>query len=129
MLSSTSTIIDKGWSFTQLASEKFKDVKPEWEDCKVPTQTHVELKRLGKIPDPYKGLNEWAVQCKLASCHHDNADDIGVGEADWAFKTTFKVSKEQLKDPQADLVFEGLDTFCDISLVCQSTRQKGYQAD
>jgi beta-mannosidase len=65
MLSSTSAIIDKGWSFTQLASEKFKDVKPEWEDCEVPTQTHVELKRLGKIPDPYKGLNEWAVQCKL----------------------------------------------------------------
>lgn len=42
---------------------------------------------------------------------------IGVGEADWAFKTTFKVTKEQLAEPHADLLFEGLDTFCDISLV------------
>lgn len=45
------------------------------------------------------------------------ADQIGVGEADWAFKTTFNVSKEQLAEPHADLLFEGLDTFCDISLV------------
>jgi hypothetical protein len=42
---------------------------------------------------------------------------VGVGEADWAFKTTFKVTKEQLAEPHADLLFEGLDTFCDISLV------------
>jgi len=64
MMSSTDTTISEGWSFTQLKSEKFKDVKPDWEECKVPTQTHVELKRLGKIPDPFKALNEWAVQCK-----------------------------------------------------------------
>ena len=42
---------------------------------------------------------------------------IGVGEADWAFKTTFDVTKNQLAEQHADLLFEGLDTFCDISLV------------
>lgn len=59
----SSVTLDQGWSFTQLPSDKFKDVKEDWQGCKVPTQTHVELKRLGKIPDPFKGLNEWAVQC------------------------------------------------------------------
>lgn len=68
MMSSTSTTIEKGWSFTQLASDNFKDVKADWEECKVPTQTHVELKRLGKIPDPFKALNEWAVQCMFFPC-------------------------------------------------------------
>jgi beta-mannosidase len=48
----------------------------------------------------------------------NEADVKGVGEADWAFKTTFQVTEEQLKDDHADLVFEGLDTFCDITLVC-----------
>lgn len=67
MLTSTSTTLSKGWSFTQLQSDKFKDVKADWQTCKVPTQTHVELKRLGKIPDPFKALNEWAVQCESAS--------------------------------------------------------------
>ena len=121
MISSTNTTIEKGWSFTQLSSDKFKEVKPDWQTCKVPTQTHVELKRLGKIPDPFKALNEWAVQCMSASSGNQVlADHIGVGEADWAFKTSFQVSEEQLQDDHADLVFEGLDTFCDISLVSQS---------
>lgn len=63
----TSVEINKGWSFTQLKSDKFKDVTEDWQSCKVPTQTHVELKRLGKIPDPFKGLDEWAVQCEWFS--------------------------------------------------------------
>jgi beta-mannosidase len=74
MMSSSNTTIEKGWSFTQLQSDKFKDIKPDWQECKVPTQTHVELKRLGKIPDPFKALNEWAVQCKIFSIY-DEADE------------------------------------------------------
>jgi beta-mannosidase len=42
---------------------------------------------------------------------------LGVGEANWVFKTSFEVTAEQLKDPEIDLVFEGLDTYCDIVLV------------
>lgn len=50
-----------------------------------------------------------------------DADGLGVQEADWAFKTSFKATKEQLAEAEADLVFEGLDTYCDITVV-SSTR-------
>ena len=42
---------------------------------------------------------------------------VGIGEADWEFKTSFSASPEQLHEPNADLVFDGLDTYCDITLV------------
>ena len=41
----------------------------------------------------------------------------GIGEADWEFKTTFDASEEELAAPQADLVFDGLDTFATVTLV------------
>lgn len=42
---------------------------------------------------------------------------VGIAEADWQFRTNFTVSSAQLEEPEADLIFEGLDTYCDISLV------------
>ena len=42
---------------------------------------------------------------------------IGVGEKEWAFKTTFAVSSDDLELPNADLVFDGLDTFATVTLV------------
>jgi len=41
---------------------------------------------------------------------------LGVGEAEWAFKTTFDVTDELLA-PNVDLVFDGLDTFAAVKLV------------
>lgn len=38
-------------------------------------------------------------------------------EADWGFKTSFSVGEEQRKHSVAELVFEGLDTYCDVYLV------------
>lgn len=43
---------------------------------------------------------------------------VGVGEATWQFKTTFQISEDELKKTNADLLFEGLDTFATIALVC-----------
>ena len=37
-----------------------------------------------------------------------------------AVQNPFTASKEQLEEAEADLVFEGLDTYCDISLVSQA---------
>jgi beta-mannosidase len=42
----------------------------------------------------------------------------GVGETEWAFKTSFEVSKEEHSAANVDLVFEGLDTFATVKLVC-----------
>jgi hypothetical protein len=44
----------------------------------------------------------------------------GIGETDWAFKTTFNASEDEVKAPHADLVFEGLDTYATVELVCQA---------
>jgi len=78
-----------------------------------PTTVHVELLSLGKIPDPFIGLNEWEVQW--------------VGEAEWAFKTEFTANDTELSQPNADLVFEGLDTFATVLLngkeILKSTNQ------
>lgn len=42
---------------------------------------------------------------------------VGVGEADWAFKTNFDVSQSSFNEPNVDLVFEGLDTYASVTLV------------
>lgn len=59
------TTIDAGWEFSQVASKTQPDVAENWASCsKVPTSVQVELQKAGKIPDAYKGLNEWDVQCE-----------------------------------------------------------------
>jgi hypothetical protein len=42
---------------------------------------------------------------------------LGIGESEWAFKSTFTVSKEDLDSSNVDLVFDGLDTFAAVQLV------------
>lgn len=44
----------------------------------------------------------------------------GVGEKDWAFKTTFEVTEAELASPNVDLLFEGLDTFATVKLVSEN---------
>jgi hypothetical protein len=59
------TPINSHWSFSQVSSPTWSDVKEEWTTCaSFPTSVHVELRKQGRIPDPFKGLNEWDVQCE-----------------------------------------------------------------
>ncbi|EAU84749.2 beta-mannosidase [Coprinopsis cinerea okayama7 len=101
------------WSFTQVGGgQGTKD--GEWLSASsFPTTVHVELLNLGRIPDPFLGLNEWDVQW--------------VGEAEWKFKSAFQVTEDELSAPNADLVFEGLDTFATVTLngrqILQTTNQ------
>nr|GAT59392.1 glycoside hydrolase family 2 protein [Mycena chlorophos] len=87
------------WEFTQIGGgEGTKD--NEWLPVSTfPTTVHVELLALKKIPDPFLGLAEWDVQW--------------VGEAAWAFRTTFVVEQQKT---HTDLVFDGLDTFANVTL-------------
>ena len=54
------------------------------------------------IPDPFDGQNETIALEKLRE--------------DYAFERTFDVDESTLKQPQADLVFEGIDTLASIFL-------------
>jgi hypothetical protein len=50
----------------------------------------------------------------------------GVGEADWAFMTTFDCTEGILSGPNVDLVFDGLDTFAAVKLVsCLASHMVG----
>lgn len=42
---------------------------------------------------------------------------LGIGESDWAFRTTFNVTNESLTEEHADIVLEGLDTYAVVELV------------
>jgi beta-mannosidase len=130
----TTTPISANWSYTQLTPTRVPDgAKPstiaqqekEWHPVhKFPTGVHVELMQRNEIPDHCKGLNEWDIQ---VSSNHEFAacgfwwnvisDLQWVGESDWRFKTVFEVTKEQSKQDNVDVVFEGLDTFCHVEIV------------
>ncbi|TFK43576.1 glycoside hydrolase family 2 protein [Crucibulum laeve] len=101
------------WAFTQITGgEGTKD--GEWLTVSsFPTTVHVELLKLKKIPDPFIALHEWDVQW--------------IGEAEWAFKTTFNVAEEELSAGNVDLVFEGLDTFATVLLNGQKILETSNQ--
>jgi beta-mannosidase len=74
----------------------------DWLPAQLPGCVHLDLLRNGRIPDPFFGLNEAAVQW--------------IGETDWLYECVFTLSAAQLSAPQLDLCFEGLDTFAEVYL-------------
>ncbi|KAF7977660.1 hypothetical protein HWV62_3094 [Athelia sp. TMB] len=94
--------LNENWSFTQVGGGDGTK-HDEWlAVSQFPTTVHVELLKLKKIPDPFIGLQEWDVQW--------------IGEAAWAFKTTFTITEDELAAPNIDLIFDGLDTYATVSL-------------
>ncbi|KAH6914948.1 beta-mannosidase [Coprinopsis sp. MPI-PUGE-AT-0042] len=99
--SSTKRSLDD-WVFSQVGGGQGTK-EGEWiTTSSFPTTVHVELLKLGRIPDPFLGLNEWDVQW--------------VGEAEWIFKSFVIVAEDELSASSVDLVFEGLDTFARVTL-------------
>lgn len=87
--------LDKNWQFAQAGKE-------DWMPAKVCGTVHQDLIDNGKLIDPFFGMNEEKVQW--------------VEDADWKYRTDFVVTKEQLQRDEAQLIFEGLDTYADIYL-------------
>ncbi|KAI0824742.1 glycoside hydrolase family 2 protein [Trametes gibbosa] len=102
----TSRELHEGWGFSQVGdaiAESGGLSAGEWLPVHTfPTTVHVELLHHKKIPDPFVGLKEWDVQW--------------VGEAEWAFKTQFTVTDEEVAAENVDIVFDGLDTFAAVEL-------------
>ncbi len=82
---------------------------PGWRSASVPGTVHQDLLAHGLIPDPFRALNENAVQW--------------VGETDWLYKLEFDLP--DATGSNARLHFDGLDTFARVwlngSLILEST--------
>lgn len=98
-------ILSAQFSQRSLSSEnwQFKNSKDSnWFPAKVPGTVHLDLMDNKIIPDPFKDENEKKVQW--------------IENEDWDYQTSFTVSSQELKNDNIDLVFNGLDTFCEIYL-------------
>src|SRR5437016_2361182 len=73
-----------------------------WIPANVPGTVHQDLLAVGRIPDPFIGLNEREVQW--------------IGERDWLYRCRFDVLPEVLKAGAVALCFDGLDTFATVWL-------------
>ncbi len=74
----------------------------EFLPAKVPGTVHTDLFENGLIPHPFVGNNEQKLQW--------------ISEKNWVYQTEFKLTKEQLKNQNINLVFEGLDTYAKVFL-------------
>ncbi len=66
----------------------------------VPGDTHSALLAAGKIPDPYRGMNELEVQ--------------GIGREDWAYERELVVDTRLLEAERLELSFDCLDTIAEV---------------
>ncbi|KAF2763536.1 glycoside hydrolase [Pseudovirgaria hyperparasitica] len=93
----TQILLTNGW---ELQGQGVWD--SEWLSVEsVPTVVHLDLLKLGKIPDPFIGYGELDVEW--------------IGERTWIYRTSFP-SPQRTAGGRIDLVFEGLDTFAEVRL-------------
>ncbi len=83
------------WTFCQVGDTLCSDAK-------VPGTIHQDLLNHNRIPNPFYGMNEEAVQW--------------VENEDWMYRTSFVVTEEQLNRDAAVLELDGLDTYADVFL-------------
>ena len=67
-----------------------------------PSDVHLALIQGGIIADPFYRDNEKQLQW--------------IGTEDWVFETEFDIDKVLLNKEKIELIFEGLDTYADVSL-------------
>jgi beta-mannosidase len=93
------------WSFRLLPGNAQLAAHPamaEWRTAEVPGSVHTDLLAHGLIPDPHAGAPEASLQW--------------IGLADWEYQARFDVDAATLARAHAELTFEGLDTFAEVSL-------------
>lgn len=85
------------WQFKGVNNDKYK-----WRPAKVPGTVHTDLLANQLIPDPFIGANEKQLQW--------------IENDDWQYQTTFTITREELRNQNAILQFDGLDTFAEVYL-------------
>ncbi len=102
----TTVALDRGWQVridpadrTAVAAHK-REAK--WQTATVPGTVQQDLIAARRVPDPYKGTNEGAIQW--------------VGLTGWQYRRILDVTPAMLTRDHLDLVFDGLDTFATVSV-------------
>lgn len=73
-----------------------------WDTAQVPGTVHLDLLRIGRIPEPYADTHELQLQW--------------ISDSTWEYESRFTVSDSLLKMERQELVFEGIDTYALIYL-------------
>ncbi|MBB6251161.1 beta-mannosidase [Nitrospirillum iridis] len=97
--------LDQGWTFRlapQDPAAKAHAAETQWRAARVPGAVQTDLLALGRIADPFYRDAEAGLQW--------------IGLADWDYRTTLTVDEATLRHQHVDLMFQGLDTFADVSL-------------
>ena len=82
---------------------RFRDCSgAAWLPAAVPGCVHADLRRAGRIPDPFWGTNEAGVQW--------------IEERDWEYSTSFEVGPGMLGEEVVDIAADGLDTVATVRL-------------
>ncbi|WP_308427764.1 beta-mannosidase [Rhodanobacter panaciterrae] len=94
-----------GWRFRLAPGSAAVQTHPEaaaWRTAHVPGSTQTDLLTAGVIRDPFDRDNEAQLQW--------------IGLADWQYQLPVTVDAATLRNEHVELVFDGLDTFADVSL-------------
>lgn len=91
----TKVPIGSNWEFTQ-------EGKSDWREADVPGVVQSDLISHKLIAHPWEGTNELNVQW--------------VENENWLYRTTFDIEDDDLVNDAIDLVFDGLDTYADVTL-------------
>ena len=93
------------WSFRLHPGNAQAATHPEatqWRSAQIPGSVHTDLLAHNLIPNPYAGAPESGLQW--------------IGLADWEYQARFDVDPATLARKHAELTFEGLDTFAEVTL-------------
>lgn len=74
----------------------------QWFPARVPGSVQQALIAAGRVPDPFKGINEAPIQW--------------AGLTNWQFRRVIDVTPAMLARAHVDLVFDGLDTFATVTV-------------
>ena len=101
----TAAPLQAQWQFRMLPGDSQGAAHPglhQWRAAKVPGSVHTDLLAHALIRDPYVGAPEAELQW--------------IGLAAWEYRARFDVDAATLAKPNAELRFDGLDTYAEVSL-------------
>lgn len=104
-LPAAATPLSAQWSFRLLPGNAQAAAHPkatEWRSAEIPGSIHTDLLAHDLIPNPYAGAPEAGLQW--------------IGLVDWEYQARFNVDPATLARKHAELTFEGLDTFAEVTL-------------